>query len=86
MNEFIYFKSVPGKLVTRFGSSTYIGAEVQRSEPKQGRFPQSETTIVWSDEPVAIPKAEYDRYRREYARCVGEGSLVKVPAPKVSKE
>lgn len=81
MSEFIYFKSVPGKLVTRFGTGTLIGAEIVPTKvEKNGRFPQTETEVKWSDDPVAIPQAEYGRFRREYARCIRDGSLVEVKA------
>lgn len=97
MNEFIYFKSVPGRLVTRFGTRTLIGAEIIGSKvEREKRLPMTQTDIKWSDEPVAIPMSEYSRYRREYNRCVREGSLIEVQAPvseapkasksKVSKE
>ena len=78
MSEFIYFKSLPGKLVTRFGTKSLIGAEIVPTKvEKSGRFPQTETEIKWSDDIVAIPMVEYGRYRREYARCIREGALVK---------
>lgn len=69
--EFVFVSSIKGKLVTRFPSlrqptAQYIGAT------RKGK------DIVWNtDAVVAIPKSEWNRYRREYRRVLENGSLVK---------
>lgn len=71
MSEFVYVSSVEGKLVTRFPSlqqsvAQYIGAT------RKGK------TITWNTEQVvAIPTAEWRKYRRSYKRAIGDGSLKK---------
>lgn len=69
MSEFVYVSSVQGKLVTRFPSlqqsvAQYIGAT------RKGK------TITWNTEQVvAIPTAEWRKYRRSYKRAISDGSL-----------
>jgi len=87
--EYHYFQSVPGHLVSRFGDrfGSYIGAEVVKTAPltpegaKPKTFSTVGTEIKWTTETVAIPATEFVRYRREYTRCIREGSLVRVVAP-----
>lgn len=70
MPEFHYVSSVKGHLVTRFPSlqssvAQYIGAT------RKGK------TIVWDESEVsAISDQEWQKYRREYRRCLADKSLV----------
>lgn len=70
MPEFHYVSSVKGHLVTRFPSlrssvAQFIGAT------RKGK------TIVWDEtEVVAISDQEWQRYRREYRRCLADKSIV----------
>lgn len=70
MPEFHYVSSVEGRLVTRFPSlrssvAQYIGAT------RKGK------KITWdTSEVVAISEQEWQKYRREYRRCVADKSLV----------
>ena len=60
-----FVSSVPGKLVTRFGSRTYIGARITEGGPE------------WDpDDIVALTGDELATYRREYARALRDGALV----------
>jgi hypothetical protein len=68
--EFRYFAAVPEKgLVTRYGTGTYIGANRDHEDPRKINFTVGEV--------VAIPEAEYHRYRREYDKQVRSGALKK---------
>jgi hypothetical protein len=58
-----FFASVPGFLVTRYGTGLPIGATIG----KQG--------VEWNDEVTAIPDDEAARYVREYAQHVAGGEL-----------
>jgi len=68
--EFHYVSSVKGHLVTRFPSlqssvAQYIGAT------RKGK------TVVWDPtEVVAISEQEWQKYRREYRRCLADKSLI----------
>jgi hypothetical protein len=69
VEEFIYVSAVKGHLVTRFptvrGALQYIGAT------RTGKV------IEWNEKAVvAIPTAEWNRYRREYERAVRQGAIV----------
>lgn len=64
--EFVYVSCVPGKLVTRFGTGTYIGALVAPSGAAS--FDPREV--------VAIPIAEWAKYTREYGRLLRGGDLI----------
>lgn len=70
MSEFHYVSSVKGHLVTRFPSlrssvAQYIGAT------RKGK------TIDWDESEVsAISDQEWQKYRREYRRCLADKSLV----------
>lgn len=67
--DVIYVRSVEGHLVERFAtcgtsSPVYIGATRGATGP------------VWrTDAIVAIPRAEFNRYRREYTRALSDGSI-----------
>ena len=66
---FHYVSSVKGKLVTRYPSlqmsaAQYIGAV------RKGK------NIEWDEnEVVAISEQEWQKYRREYRRCVSDNAL-----------
>lgn len=63
----VYVSSVEGCPVTRFGTRTLIGAARRVKEP---------TVIDYQpDVVVAITADEFNRYRREYQRALGNGSL-----------
>lgn len=64
----LFVSSVEGRLVTRYGTRTFIGAERRASDPRQ---------LEWhTDQVIAIPHDEFRKYRREYLRALREGSLV----------
>lgn len=77
MEEFIYVSCKEGVLVPRFPSlqsavTQYIGAiREQAGKGKRGSVIKSEPNAV-----VAIPAAEWARYRREYGRKVKDGALI----------
>lgn len=66
--EFHYVSCVPGRLVTRFGTGSYIGATVDLKTGEQNYDP---------NEVVAIPLVEWLTYVREYGRLVRAGDLIK---------
>jgi len=66
-DDFVYFRSVEGRAVPRFGTDVFIGCV----KTKDG--------FVFSNEPVAVPKSEERRYRREYNNAVRRGDLVSSP-------
>jgi hypothetical protein len=74
MVEFVFVKSVNGRLVPRYStlqssSTTYIGAS------RDGR------KLVWTEDAVVrIPLPEWTRYLKEYERALREGSLKKASA------
>jgi len=70
--EFQYFRSVPGKVVSRCGTTEFVG--VRRVA---GGW-------EWSDQIVAIPQSHLTRYMREYKRAVADGALI--PATKADWE
>ena len=78
MDEFVYVSAKEGVLVPRFPSlqsvvTQYIGAtREQAGKGNRGSIIKSEPKAV-----VAIPAAEWSRYRREYTRRVKDGSLLK---------
>lgn len=62
-----FVSSVPGHLVTRYGSSEYVGA---RRDPKTRE-------LSWQPEAVvALTQHELDRFSREYDRALKDGALV----------
>lgn len=76
MNDpnFVYLSSKAGSIVTRYGVASFgqhywIGAKLaDQNDP---------TSIVWDESHIeAIPKAEFERYRREYQRLINSGELV----------
>ena len=79
MEKLTYVRACPDKgVVSRYGTGTrergnvFIGAVRDLEDPRK---------LVWSDEPVAIPFAEWRKYRREYMRAVEDGALEIVPPP-----
>lgn len=63
----LYVSCVPGRLVTRYGTRTYIGAT---------RDPSAEGGVRYDPETVvALTATELADYRREYDRALGAGSL-----------
>ncbi len=65
----LFVSAVEGKPVHRFGApNVLIGADRDPEEPRKIRY---DTNAV-----VAIPKAEAQRYSREYLRLIAEGALV----------
>lgn len=70
-----YFSSNPahGGVVSRFGTgggsraNTMIGARRDPRDPRR---------LIFTDEVVAIPAAEYARFRREYDKAVRNQSLL----------
>jgi hypothetical protein len=65
----LFVSAVAGHHVTRFGSSTLIGAEVDLEHPGNIRWDEKKV--------VAIPEAEYQAYRVEYDRLIADGALVR---------
>ena len=64
----LFVSSVEGSPCTRFGTKTLIGAERDPDNAKKIRYRTKEI--------VAIPRAEADRYAREYARLISDEALV----------
>jgi hypothetical protein len=67
----LFVSSVQGRPVNRLGaigSSVLIGASRDPDNSKKLKYR--------TEEIVAIPRAEVDRYAREYARLVADGDLV----------
>ena len=62
--EFKYFSPVPGHVVPRFGTQSYLGAK--RIEGKWTWF---------EDRVIRIPVVEHSRYLREYTNAVRNGAL-----------
>jgi hypothetical protein len=63
---FRYFRSVEGKVVPRYGTATYIGAQ---RDQKMG--------WVWDTSAVVrIPEYEVERFAREYRRALAEGAII----------
>jgi len=67
--ELVWFRSVPGRALARFGSGGLLGCT---------RVPGGH---VWADAPVAIARAEYVRYRREYDNAIRRGDLLRADPP-----
>jgi hypothetical protein len=63
----LFVSSVEGHHVTRYGTGTLIGAEVDLQHPGNLRF---DTAKV-----VMIPAAEYAAHKREYDHLLETGSL-----------
>lgn len=64
----LFVSSVEGQPVTRFGSRVLIGAD---------RDPQHPNKILYrTQEIIAIPRDEAEKYAREYARLIADESLV----------
>jgi hypothetical protein len=73
----LFVSSVPGHVVTRFGSTRVVNGV-----PSPGlligaeRDPRNPSEVTWfPDQIVCIPEPEATAYRREYARAVRDGSL-----------
>lgn len=64
----LFVSCVEGRLVTRYGTRTFIGAERRTDDPRVVDFHPEHI--------VAIPHDEHRKYRREYLRALREGSLV----------
>lgn len=64
----LFVSSVEGQPVTRFGTQVLIGANRDAETPNEIRYR--------TEEIVAIPRAEADRYAREYGRLIEEEALV----------
>jgi len=74
----LFVSSVAGKLVRRYGTAVHIGARAevlnpQEEDPSRHRYKYRYQT----SDIVAIPEAEFARYRREYTRALSDGSLRK---------
>jgi len=65
----LYVSAVAGHHVTRYGTTTLIGATVDLDHPGNLRFDP--------DFVAAIPLAEYLAYKREYDRLIADGALKK---------
>jgi hypothetical protein len=74
----LFVSSVEGQPCTRFGSSVLIGAD---------RDPKAPNKLIYrTDEIIAIPRAEAEKYAREYARLIAEKSLVEHTAAEWTKQ
>lgn len=63
----LYVSSVPGHLVTRFGTGLLIGATRDQKDPSK---------VTWDEELIVkIPEPEGRAYAKEYARALREKSL-----------
>jgi hypothetical protein len=63
----VLVQSVEGRPVTRYGTKIFIGAV---------RDPDRANKLVYTSDPVTLPRDEAERYRREYLRHITEGDLV----------
>lgn len=73
----LYVRAVPGRLVTRFGSSQYIGATRVFPHPTPEQLENGAEPIVWDAQAVTvIPEREAAKYRREYEGAIRHGDLV----------
>ena len=66
-----YFSAKADRLVTRYGTNTYIGASVTAKAGEKPVITSNEKVVV------AISDAEFAKYGREYLRLEREGSLIK---------
>ena len=64
----LFVSSVDGSPVTRFGSTVLIGADRDPTKPNKIRYR--------TEEIIAIPRDEAEKYAREYARLIADGALV----------
>jgi hypothetical protein len=76
-----FYSVKPNALVTRLGTKTYIGAQVDVERNKEGApivssMGEPTTKVVYTDEIVMISDGELARYGREYAKLEREGSLI----------
>lgn len=68
----LYVSAVEGHHVTRYGTPTLIGCEIDLAHPGN---------IRWNEQAIVrIPELEYLTYKREYDRLVEDGALVKQSA------
>jgi hypothetical protein len=63
----LYCSAVAGHHVTRYGTRTLIGAEIDLQHPGNIRW---DTNKI-----VVIPAAEYELHRLEYDRLLADGAL-----------
>jgi hypothetical protein len=64
----LYVSAVEGHHVTRYGSTTLIGCEIDLGHPGN---------IRWNEEAiVAIPWGEYLTYKQEYDRLLADKALI----------
>jgi hypothetical protein len=89
MDPVVYVRACPEKgSVPRYGTGTHLRTNVIIGAVRDPNDPRK---LVHSSELVAIPAAEWRRFRREYLRAVQSGALVIVraakaePTPKESK-
>jgi hypothetical protein len=75
----LFVSSVEGQPVHRFGSPTIlIGADRNPDEPRK--------IIYRTQEVVGIPRAEAQRYAREYARAIADGALTERTAEEYRRQ
>lgn len=63
----LFVSCVEGQPVTRFGSKVLIGADRDPANRRKVRYNPKQI--------VAVPNEEAQRYAREYARAIADGSL-----------
>lgn len=77
----LYVRAVSGRLVTRFGSSQYIGATRPFPHPTPAELEAGASPIQWNPEAVTlIPEADYHKHLREYDGAIRRGDLVRATA------
>lgn len=83
--DFVLFVTpIEGKLVARYGTGSYIGCVRQRVEPateaerkalaRKQPWARTSIELKWDTETIVpIPRAEFDRFRKEYTRATAPG-------------
>lgn len=64
----LFVSCVEGQPVTRFGTRVFIGAARDPANPRK--------LVYHPDQIIAVPHLEAQRFGREYARAILDGSLV----------
>lgn len=74
----LFVSSIEGKLVRRYGTPVQIGAVRECENPDEPNLSRQRWRYRWqTDQVVAIPEDEFNRYRREYTRALATGALTK---------
>lgn len=69
------FRSIPGRVVPRYGTDTFIGCVRTREVDASGRVSHG---FEWHDRVVLIPDVEVRRYNRSYLSALRNKDLIEV--------